>query len=325
MDSNIIKGIKVSRPNLSENSYKTYLYNLKGIKACMNLNPNKLDSVSFLTNYDKVIKCIADNTKSLASIKAKITAVVVALTSVSKPNKKLIEKYRTYMDDIAKKHNEFISKNEKSDSQEKNWIDYENLIEVCNKLKVEYQKLRKKKKLYQNEYRLLQGYVMLRMQLAYPIRNDFANMKILDEDDYEKLDDKIKDRNNYLVRDGQDLVIHINNYKTSKRLGQKQYKIKPTLTKLINDFLKINTSGYLLVKPSKRNVGLTEVDITKQFNWIFKQYYPDKKISTSMIRHILISHDKKNDPTIKEQQEKNKKIENRYLHSEKMNSQYNKK
>lgn len=324
MDSKVIKAIKKSRPNLSENTYKTYLYNLKGLRSCMNLNPNKLDSVSFLKDYEKVVKCINDNTKSLASIKAKVTAVVVALSSQLKQNKKLIDRYKSYMDGIARKYNEFISTNEKTDKQQKNWLDYEDLIEVCNKLKVEYTKLRRKKNLTQNEYRSLQGYIMLRLQIEYPIRNDFANMEIVNDEDYKNLDDKTIDKNNYLTID-KDMTLHINNYKTSKRLGKKQYVLKPNMVRLIKSFLKINMSGYLFTKPSDRTKPLTESDITKQFNIIFKKYYPDKNISTSMIRHILISHDRREDKTIQEQIKKNKAIEDKYLHSKQLNDQYMKK
>lgn len=324
MDSKIMKSIRKHRPNLSENSYKTYLYNLKGLRSCMNLNPNRLDSVAFLSEYDKVIKCINDNTKSLASIKAKITAIVVALSSQSKPKQKLIDKYKDFMDGIARKYNEFLSKNEKTDKQKKNWLDYEQLIEICNKLKVEYSKIRRKKNISQGDYRLLQGYIMLRMQIEYPIRNDFANMRVLDEEEYNKLDDKTRDKNNYLVKD-KGMTLHINNYKTSKRLGKKQYKLKQNMIRLIKSFLKINDSGYLFVKPSDRTKALSESDITKQFNIIFKKYHPDKNVSTSMIRHILISHDRSSDPTIQEQIKKNKDIENRYLHSKNLNDQYMKK
>ena len=43
-----------------------------------------------------------------------------------------------------------------------------------------------------------------------------------------------------------------------------------------------------------------------------------------MMRHIIISHNLKNEPTIKEQTEKKKQTEDKYLHSEKMNQLYRK-
>ena len=87
----------------------------------------------------------------------------------------------------------------------------------------------------------------------------------------------------------------------------------------------MNKSGFIFVKPEKRDLPLNENDITRILKQLFKIYYPDKNISTCMLRHILISYDKKNYPTIQEQREKEKKIEDKYLHSKQLNEEYNKK
>jgi hypothetical protein len=329
----IIDDIRKSRPGLSENTYKTYMFNLKGIRKCMNLNPEDLDSVSFLKNYDKTIKCIEDNTDSLSSVKSKLTAVVVALSSEEKVDKNLVDKYKKYMDTTAKKYNSFVEKNLKSDKQEKNWIEYSSVIDVCNKLKKDYERLRKKvknqggiEKLYDSQFKLLQGYVMLRLQLQFPVRNDTAHMKVLSPNEYNKIQEKERMKNNYLVVHSKDKkVLHINSYKTAKRLGPRQYQIPKPINRLLNQWLKMNKSGYLFVKPNKRIEPVTEKDVSRLFTQLFKIYYPDKNISTSMLRHILISHDRRNDPTIEEQKKKNKQIEDKYLHSKQLNDQYNKK
>ena len=81
----------------------------------------------------------------------------------------------------------------------------------------------------------------------------------------------------------------------------------------------------MFVKPNKRDTPINETDVSRLFIQLFKKYYPDKSISTSMIRHILITHDRQNDLTIQQQKLKNQKIENKYLHSSNMNSEYRKK
>ena len=327
----IIDDIRKTRPGLSENSYNTYKYNLKGIKKCMGLNPEELESVSFLNDYDKVISCIEDLTNSLPSLKSKMTAIVVALKSQEKFDDKLVKKYMEYMDKIAKKYNDWTQKNVKSEKQQKNWLEYEQVIEVVNNLKTEYEKIKKKVKkegiddIYASEFKLLQGYIMLRVQLQYPIRNDITG-KVLSPSQYKDIPEKERLKNNYLVIHNKDKkVLHINNYKTAKRLGPKEYIIPKNINRLLNQWLKMNKSGWLFVKPEKRDLPLNENDITRIFKQLFKIYYPDKNISTGMLRHILISYDKKNDPTIQEQREKEKKIENKYLHSKQLNDEYNKK
>ena len=325
----ILDDIKRSRPNLAENTYRTYLYNLKGICKYMGHNPDNLDSIKFLQNYDKTIKCIEKNTESLSSIKSKLTAIIVALKSQKDVDKELVEKYSRYMENVIEKYDKFIEKNEKSIKQQKNWLDYRDLIGVCNKLMIEYEKLRKKAKqteLYDNEFKLLQGYIMLRLQLQYPIRNDMANMSVKNSKEYDDIEEKEKMKNNYLVIEKNNhMVLHINNYKTSKTLGPKQYKIPKNINKLLLQWLKINKTGFLFVKPNKRDTPINETDVSRLFIQLFKKYYPDKSISTSMIRHILITHDRQNDLTIQQQKLKNEKIENKYLHSSNMNSEYRKK
>ena len=57
---------------------------------------------------------------------------------------------------------------------------------------------------------------------------------------------------------------------------------------------------------------------------MFHKYYPDKNISSSLIRHIVISHFNQDNPTIAELELKAKEIENQYMHSQSMNELYRK-
>ncbi len=49
-----------------------------------------------------------------------------------------------------------------------------------------------------------------------------------------------------------------------------------------------------------------------------------KDISSSMIRHIMITHFQEGTPTIKQDAEKEKQIENMFQHSSRMNNLYRK-
>jgi hypothetical protein len=323
----IIDNIKKSRPNLSNTSIKTYENALKMIKRCLGLDSN-LDNTKFLNDFDKVIKCIEDNTDKLTSQKSKITAILVALSSDTKPNEELIKKYKKHVDGIAKEYNKWLEKQERSDTQKNNWISYQELLSVANDMLKKYNRLRKSDpdKLSNTDFRTIQNYVMLRTQLDHTLRNDFANMKIVTPKQYEQIPENERKKNNYLeITNKATKKFHINAYKTSKRLGAKTYDISKDLNKIINQWLKINKSEWFFVKPSKRDTPLSELDVTKQFYILFKEYFPDKKISTSLLRHIIISHEKENDPSLKEIEAKKKKIEDKYLHSDGLNNLYAKK
>ena len=64
--------------------------------------------------------------------------------------------------------------------------------------------------------------------------------------------------------------------------------------------------------------------ITKVLQSIFTEFADGKKISTSMLRHIQISEDLRNEPTIAEQKAKAKRIEDKYNHSQQTNQTYRK-
>jgi len=323
----IEENIKKSRPKLSQNSINTYINSLRTIKRYLGMDGD-LDNTKFLNNFDKVIKCVEENSPKLTTQKSKITSILVALSSDNKPNEELLNKYKKHVDTIAKKYNKWLEKQEKSDTQKKNWISYSQLLCVTNDLLKKYNKLRKipNDMLNNKQFRTIQNYVMLRTQLQYPIRNDFANMKILSEKEYKKIPEDVKQKNNYLeIISKNKKKFHINNYKTVKRLGARSYDIPKELNTILNQFLKINKSGWLFVKPSDKNTPLSEGDITKQFYILFKEYFPEKLISTSLLRHIIISHERMNDDSIKEIQKKQKKIEDKYLHSKGLNDIYMKK
>jgi hypothetical protein len=108
-----------------------------------------------------------------------------------------------------------------------------------------------------------------------------------------------------------------------KRLGAKVLTIDPALSKILTRWLKINKSGYFFTLNDKVT-PITSNHVTKLLNSIFKKYAEGKKLSTSLLRHIQISNDLKDEPTIKEKQEKEEKIEDKYQHSANMNDTYRK-
>lgn len=92
-------------------------------------------------------------------------------------------------------------------------------------------------------------------------------------------------------------VFHINQFKNRKRLDTKTLNVTPKLNKVINLWLKHNNSGYYLVK-SDRKTPMSPNNITKFLNKIFIKNADGKKISSSMIRHIIISNDLKGEKTL---------------------------
>ena len=181
---------------------------------------------------------------------------------------------------------------------------------------------KRKEKLSKKEFDTLQKLVVLRTYLQFPLRNDYADMPVIRKIDYNKLKDDEK-KANYLVigADGKKQFI-LTQYKNSKFLGEKRFDVPKPLNAIINLWLKHNTSGWYLVRIRDITRPMSPNLLTKYLNKIFKSR--GKKISSSMIRHIVISHQMQNEPTIKEKQEKEKAIEDKFLHSAKVNDLYRK-
>jgi len=311
--------IKELKPNLKDSSINLYLTNLKKIYREIECGGRKdictFDNLNFLNDYDRVMQSLAN--ENLNTKKNRLIAIVVSLQA-TKADPKLIEKYTKEMIDLANKSNENYKKQEKSQKQVDNWVEYEDLVNLANTMlsRLKKHSILSKDELTRAEYNLLQEYVVLRFYLNFPLRNDLADVKVIDN---KEADNKV---DNFLLVDGNNVSLLLNDYKTVKTFGSQEYKIDSKFSKIIKIFLKHNTSGYFITK-SNRTDAITPNGITKLLNRLFKREL-DKTVSTSMIRHITASHDRKNDKTLAQIEELKRKVEKRYLHSDSTNHLYRK-
>ena len=292
-------------------SLKNYLSSIK--QLCKKITGEEYKNVDCLKNYDKVMSEI--NKMKETTKKNYLTAIIVALKAYPDKYKDEINKYSKVLKEVSEKYQNGLKNQTKTETQTKNWLSYEELINVKNDLKDKY----KSNPSFEN----LQKYVMLLTYLNHPLRNDYADMKVLTNVFYKKLSPEEQEKYNYLIIYPKNkMKFFINQFKNKSRIGSKEIEITDKeLKRVINKWLKVNKSGWYFVK-SDKTTPQTPNGTTKYLNQIFKPY--NKKISSSMIRHISISNDTKNDPTIKEQEEKEKKIENKYLHSGAINKTYRK-
>lgn len=314
----IVDQIQKFKPNLKENSIKTYLVSLKKISKCVGEDHSKFpEDPSFLKDTDKVFECI--KSEPITTRKNRLSAIVVYLKSFEDDkNLKLIDTYSKKMEEDANIYQKQVEKQELTDKQKKNWITMEEFKDLIETMfdEISKQKLYKKSELDNREYSELQNYILLRLYLEYPFRNDFAESKIINSKTQD--DGKM----NYLLVRPNSIYFLMNQYKTSKKYGKKVYKLDDKLSNLIRLLLKHNKSGYLLTKYNRKD-ALTKNDLSKLFNRIFLKR-TGKKISTSLLRHIRITEMTKDEPTIKEQQDKEKNIQDLFQHSSIINAEYRK-
>ena len=133
-------------------------------------------------------------------------AIIVYLQAV-KGDEKAIAKYVAIRDVENDAYQAFTKTNVKSDRQAKNWITEEELNDV-----LEYQKSFD-----------IQKYMVLKLLMAIPLRNDMRDMQIMTYAKYMKMKDEDKKGSNYLLRRQRPLAYFfaLNRYKTAGTYGQK--------------------------------------------------------------------------------------------------------
>ena len=325
---NLKEQIKESR-SIKENSLNTYMCALHILyKRITGEKIDKLPNAKFLKDYDTVMDAI-EKEKKLTSKKNKLTAVLVALNSEKPKRDELIEKLAHKLKMLGDTYMTFLKQQKKTETQEKNWLEYNQVIEIANELNDDVKMLRINKKINQEltnkEFDKLQQLLILRTYLQFPVRNDFADMLVITNKELKKIPKEEQDKKNYLILYPKNKKeFHINQFKNKKAMGSKILKIPSQLNKIINLWLKFNKSGYYLVKIHNRTEPMSPNSITKYLNRIFKKHANGKKISSSMLRHIIISHMLEGTKTIKEKEDEKKEIEDKFMHSKDMNEQYRK-
>ena len=312
--------IKVLKPNLKDNSVNLYLTNLKKIYRDIECDGKKeaicnFDNLNFLDDFDRVMESLADENTN--TTKNRLIAIVVSLQA-TKANPKLVERYTKEMIELANQSNENYRRQEKTEKQKENWVEYQDLVRLANEMlsRLKKHSILTKDELTRAEYNLLQEVVILRFYLSFPLRNDLADVKVIDS---KEKDDKT---NNFLLLDGDNISLILNSYKTAKTFGPQEYNLDKKFSKIVRIFLKHNRSGFFITK-SNRTEAITPNGITKLLNRLFKREL-DKQISTSMIRHITATYDRVNDKTLAQMEALKKKVEKKYLHSDDTNQLYRK-
>ncbi len=268
-----LKNKLIDTNGLALGTAKLYITKLK------KLNGNKLfNSYAFLKNTKDITKLLNsyenDNTK-----KSYIASVVSVLNYADMKNYKATNMfYKSLLADI-KMEVENKPKNEKTDKQEANWMDWDDIKKVWSDLKdrvdamspAEIEGSIKSRKVYQ-------AYILLSLYVKIPPRRsqDYYLMRL-------DADNNMLKNYNYYRPNKSEFVFNV--YKTSKTYNQDIMKVNDTLqsilAKYIKDF-KLEDDDYLLF-PDDTERKSSSI-ITKELNKIF-----GKKVSSSMLRHAYIT------------------------------------
>jgi len=278
-NADLKKMLKERRPKASDATIKTYasllqsLFN-KGHKEETPFN------IEWFRNTEHVLPLLSEKTPQTR--KTNLAAIIVLLEG------KDCEQYAKMMTEDAEFTKENYSKQEKTEKQEANWLDYDEIVAVWNE---KYKKIRtllySPEKMEFNDIRTLVYFMITTITSGIffpPRRSEWISLKVKGYD---------SEKDNYLDMKNSCFVFH--NYKTSKTMGEEKVQFPKEFKLILAKYLKLTNNDYLIF--NSQGNPYSNVALAQQLNTIF-----GKKISTSMLRHIYLSHRFKNVPSLKELQ-----------------------
>jgi hypothetical protein len=225
---------------------------------------------------------VINNSNSKHTRKNKLNVIVMYCRLFNAPDK-LIEKYYNEMMKLGEEIKQDYLKNEKNEKQEENWLEKKELEELLKKLQA---KVSKDIDTY-SEYKQFLKWFMLYFHIKYPIRNELSDTKIFLSSDGADLTNELY---NYIVIfKSKPSVFIMNNYKTSGTYGSKTIELDKDTSAILRKYYsiikKFSPNNFIVV--DKNGDGISRNAYTKRFQEIFKD--ENKKIGSSMIRHIIVS------------------------------------
>jgi hypothetical protein len=179
-----------------------------------------------------------------------------------------------------------------SEKQKNNFVEYEKVEEMIKTMENEIRSkgLKKKENLNGKDKELLMVYTLYNMLIRIPTRNDMSGQSLISKTAYNKLSDEEKKNNNYLVKEKNKMFGVYNEYKTSKKYGEKKIDIPKDLEKILNMYIKKTKKkmGDVLFVTSTGN-PLSRNMISQLLMKTSKKYLNGASVSTTMMRKIVAS------------------------------------
>ena len=249
--------VQKARPHIKENSVHAYARSLRL------LAPVDATSLDFLRDTETIIEKL-DKYKNTTK-RNYLNAVIVVLKGVAEAEPAL-KQYEKLRDQYNEEYSEQVGTHQKTERQKEIWIEWTEYLQIVEKLRQEVSDFKpgswspKQKMAYQD-------YIITLLYSHYPLRNDFANTRVINKTEYNSLSQEQKKMANFVVKHNTNkYFLVLNEYKTSKKYGEKKIEIGEDLLGPLRKWLRHSESDYLLVN-TKGN-PLNSNGITKVLNRI---------------------------------------------------------
>ena len=215
------------------------------------------------------------------------TAVLVTALSLLADKtgyKKIYNYWKTKMNDMKKERDTTTNGNDKTDTQEENWVEWSEIEKKKSGLKAVISSFASNKNITPTQYDKLLQYVVISLYTDIPPRrNEYLDMYVV-----KKLPANAETNRNYYDMSTKKFIF--NKYKTSKTYGQQILDIPESLQFTLELFIKHHPLAKsklkefkLLVKSDGTPLN-TVNSITRILNRVI-----GKRVGSSMLRHIYIT------------------------------------
>ena len=254
--------MREARPDIKESTLLGYVSKLKPLKKIIGDEwismsaPDLVDAIELFPYKDLYKKSI-------------LSSLVVLFKALNKPD----DEINYFTERVKNKQLEYEKAHESnsliSEGQINNVISYNDLVKYVSMLSLETQQ----------EHML---YVILKIHMETPYRNDLANIRYVGKREFNKAD---KSQDNYLYEDKKKLSFYFyQDDKTTKPKPEEFQSLSSSVSKLVRAYIKKwdISKGDVLFPVSKNYLSQLLIKTS--------QKYIGKNISTLLVRKIVASH-----------------------------------
>ena len=270
------------KKDVSDKTMKMYLSTLNALANVVGVKLDDDDTGEWIEkNYSKLMEHI-DGLKSKHTRKNKI-AVLMVFAQTYNLKDKIVKDLTERMDKLAQEVKSDYESNEMTDKQKENWLTMEELDKKIAELKAD---IPKTKLAGFNDYNKVIKYLILSIYKFIPLRNDIVDVKIVQGTPPKTTPD---DNVNYIyIPKTTAASLVLNSYKTKEVYKQKVIKLPYEITSDLRKYLplihSVSPNEWFVVGKRDQDKPMTRNAFTKYLNKVF-----GKNISTSMIRHTIVS------------------------------------
>ncbi len=263
--------IKEEKPTLTEKSVEQYARCLKLLHKDV-VGFEKTEDYNFVKDYEKVENYLSKF--SFTTQRNYCNAIVALLESEDKRDKVAIKHYEKI---VKQQNNNYKKQNESgiiSDKQAGNFVGIDKVDELLNKLKQEENKM---------------GYIIFKILYHHHIRNEIAELQVIQLKPFKKLSLENKKDKNYLVMGSKKIFIARNGYKTGKKYGEIIFEITDKLLiREIRQYVKTLLTNEMFPFPTKANTDKRN-QLSNYMIYLSKKHI-GVNISTTIMAKIMMSH-----------------------------------